>query len=200
MRILAIDQGAKCGWATNKDGLLQWGTEKFHLRRMEFDGLRLVRFDRWLSKTCMKYFKFGGMDAVGPCVDLIISEGAVQFVEGKPNLTGLEYVAVIKVFCARNGIRHVEVAPLALKAFAIPDTRPKVKRKKGDPPRPRVDRGKPEMVAAARNRLSVDGVWGRATRAVKAGDIVTVETLGHMTDDQADALWLYWYAQEKHAV
>lgn len=176
MKTLAIDQGANCGWATNADGALKWGTAKFGLKRGESDGARLWRFDQWLWHMCHRIPTSFGRSPYRPTriVDMIVFEGVVRFVEGKPNMVGPEYAAVIKLFCARHEIDYAEVAPLSLKAFAIPDTRKKVRGEK----RERIVRGKPQMTAAAKQRIPY---FNTTT----------------LTDDQADALWLFWFAEER---
>lgn len=195
MNTLAIDQGADCGWATNVNGYVEWGTANFGLRRGESDGMRLLRFDRWLWDRCFKIpaapkspMKVQPYQPIR-IVDLVIFEGAVHFVKDRPNLAGLEYIATMKLFCTRNNIEYTQVSPTALKSFAIPDTRPKESAKER---RARIDRkekkvkmnrGKPAMTAAALGRLV----------ALKQIPGVNFP----LTDDAADALWLLWYAEER---
>jgi len=173
--VLALDQGADCGYATNGSGRLEWGLRHFRIRESERDdSMRLLRFYDWLAEKTSP--------PSGPRAELVVHEGVVRFVKDRPNLAGPEYVAAIKLYCARMGIRRVEVPPSSLKAFALPT--PKLpKRRKGDPPRPRHDQGKPAMTAAAMARL--DEEHACTTLAFD------------LTDDEADALWLYWYAVAK---
>ena len=51
MRLLALDLGAKTGWAVYLPGLgVESGVQEFALRRGESPGMRFLRFRRWLSR------------------------------------------------------------------------------------------------------------------------------------------------------
>lgn len=49
MRILALDQATKTGWATNASAMITSGVQNFALKRGESPGMRYIRFDAWLG-------------------------------------------------------------------------------------------------------------------------------------------------------
>lgn len=135
-------------------------------------------------------------------VDLVVYEHSTFVMPGQAG-QAREIAGAIKSrleeHCETHDIPLQPVNPSTIKAFALPDTRPKERRKKGDPPRERVDRGKPAMRMAAGDRLSREypndrRLKVRVTRkASKFGPDIAEWQLN---EHEADALWLYWWAME----
>lgn len=50
MKILAIDPGIKCGFASNCFGFLESGVVEFAIKRGESQGMRFIRFNAWLEE------------------------------------------------------------------------------------------------------------------------------------------------------
>lgn len=190
-RVLGIDPGAAAtGWATDigVDGILRWGTEDFSLRRVDTEGLRWLRFENWLC---------GIVADVDPG-DLIVAY-ELQTNYGRRHPAAGEIGRILQAFllkfCEARGIAAEAVSPQTLKSCAIP-TPPR--RKKGDPPRPPLDRGKEAIIAAAKAKLvkdhrgfvkSVGDGFTEPVRAFYAGKPIS--------EHEADALWLYWYGKAK---
>lgn len=185
-RILAIDPGSALGWATNSTGRLEWGTEDFHVKNGESSGNRWRRFGEWLNSVSMVEFR-DGTYGDGPGfkkVDLIVYERSVFMPRARAAAEiAAGFTTRLEEHCERHGIALQPVAVQTLKSFAIP----KVKRKKGDP---KMDRGKAAMIAAAETRLNPLGLAAPVIFP-KPGDKPLI-----LTEHEADALWLYWWAKE----
>ena len=52
MRLIAIDPGTHCGWATWDGSHVQSGVEVFKTKRGQSPGIRLYNFGAWLSRVC----------------------------------------------------------------------------------------------------------------------------------------------------
>ena len=170
VRILAIDPGSMLGWATNQTGRLEWGTEDFRIRNGESSGNRWLRFGSWLGSVLRADHE--------NAVDLVVYERAMFMPKARAAAEiAAGFTTRLEEHCERHGIALQPVAVQTLKAFAIPA----VKRKKGDP---KLDRSKDAMIDAA-----------RARHYESIGRKLTVQQI-HMTDNEADALWLYWWALE----
>jgi len=183
MRILAIDPGAAAlGWAGDLDGTLRWGTEDFSLRRVDTEGLRWLRFERWLGGI------LPGTESPGL---LVVYEQQTNYGRQHPGAgeVGRILTALLLKFCEERGIAAEAVSPQTIKAFAIP-TRPRPK--KAEPKRAPLDRGKAAMIAAAKIHLEME--MERANRGVMA-DAARMRPL---TEHEADALWLYWLMKERN--
>jgi len=50
MKTLALDLGAKTGWACNVDGIIHSGVINFSPRRFDGGGIRFLRFRQWLTE------------------------------------------------------------------------------------------------------------------------------------------------------
>lgn len=168
MRILAIDPGVNLGWCTNRDGRLEWGTEKYELARGETTGLRWVKFRNWFTGAAMHR-----PSSQGPRVDLVVFEKQLNFPGSLRRHADVlfGFTSRIEEFCEFYGIACHPVNVQTLKSFAIPA----VKRKKGDP---KLDRSKKAMICAA------------IARARHGPEQFM------LTEHEADALHLYWYALE----
>ena len=165
MKILAIDPGTHCGWCTNATGRLEWGEQDFSLRRGESPGMRYIAFRKWL--LCM------------PRTDLVVFE--------RPHMRGgaatdllVGFSTRIEGVCAEYGIEHAAVHSATLKKFALG-------RGRGD---------KKEMIAAAVKRLGFSPKVGTGLdgRAHWIGEPCERAGAPIFTDKEADALWLYWWA------
>ncbi len=54
MRILALDCATKTGWAICEGGkIIESGVQEFSLQRGESNGMRFLRFNRWLSEMVL---------------------------------------------------------------------------------------------------------------------------------------------------
>lgn len=196
MRILAIDPGSSLGWATNATGRLEWGTEDFHIKRGESSGNRWRRFGEWLEISSLNLTQEERMRAE-PINDLrkvglIVYERATFRTPNRAysDVMGGFY-AIMERHAEELGIALQPVPVQTLKAFAIP----KVKRKKGDP---KMDRGKVAMIAAAFTRLHGEGVHSVGTFGKLVAEMMNKQhrTIDGLSEHEADALWLYWWALE----
>jgi len=187
MKILAIDPGTMLGWATDSSGRLEFGTHDFSLRRGESPGMRFHRFNRWLFEMVLR-------EGQAPAVDLIIYEQA-HHRGGAATDVLVGMTTRIHELCASpfrwSGLHQLAggksvpidycaVHSATLKAFALGRA---PNRKKGDP---KMDRSKRVMIEAAVQRLMSDRSWTIPTRSDPAG----------LSEDEADALWLYFYCKE----
>lgn len=166
-RVLAVDPGTSLGWATDSTGRLEWGVEGMGVRRGESEGMRWIKFNKWL-------------DTVASSVGLIVYEQPVVY--GKHGLSTISVTlgmaTRILEFSELRGIACQSVPPSSLKTFALGKA---PKRKKGDP---KFDRSKAAMIEAA--MLRVPGA------TIEAGGI----GLPELSEHEADALWLFWLAKE----
>jgi len=223
VRILTIDPGSHTGWATDHSGRLEWGAENFSLKRGETSGNRWRRFGHWLEKVTLPDFVrlspyrkpahvaeppyepvSHPFNAPSPFVkvDLVVYERSEFQAKARAAAEiAAAFTSRLEEHCELHGIPLQPVHVQKLKAFAIPDTRTKETAKQTRDRRARkekripVDRGKPAMVAAAFNRLHREtGYVGKVIG--KKPDGVTDVDFCALSEDEADALWLYWYAKE----
>lgn len=187
MRILAIDPGSSLGWATDATGRLEFGTEDFHIKNGESSGNRWRRFGEWLvaaSGTRAENVTGENRWAYDP-IDLIVYEKAMFHPKSRLAAEiAAGFTTRLEEHCERHGIALQPVAVQTLKAFALP----KVKRKNGDP---KMDRSKSAMIAAAITMLNPFGLSAPVIFP-KPGD----KSIADVTEHEADALWLYWWAKE----
>jgi len=174
VKILALDLGTVTGWATDVSGKLEYGETDFSLHRGESPGMRFHNFNVWLRRMCCPT-PFSDVNT--SLVDLVVYEmphvrgGAANDV-----LTGM--ATRVHEFCATHESRRAAqpvdyemVHSATLKKYATG---------KGNA-------DKEAMRAAAVAALgvipegSVDMKWAHAMDA--------------MTDNMADALWIYWRAK-----
>ena len=121
MNILALDLGTKTGWARSIDGtLLESDVESFAPGRHESQGMRMIRFEQWLSVMLIS-------------VDLVVYE-AVGFAKTThaAHVYG-GFLAFLQAACIKRQVEYVGVHVTALKRFATG----------------RGNAGKPAMVEAA---------------------------------------------------
>lgn len=135
--IMGVDPGSNLGWATNyMSAQVRWGTEEFHLRRDDTEGLRWLRYDRWLSKNV-------------PGVNVVVYEQQNNF--GRWNRQSMDVnktmVNILLMRCEEWKIPVRAVNLMTLKAYAIPRDK---NRKKGDP---NPDRSKDALIEKAKRRL-----------------------------------------------
>lgn len=127
IRILALDTGTACGWATwePKRETFTSGTQHFKLGRGESPGMRFLRFRRWLSEM---------LDLVKPKVIAYERSAHFKSAAAAEVCHGFQTIMHEEAAC-----REIDTAPIqnsALKSHATG---------KGNC-------GKPAMVAAARKR------------------------------------------------
>lgn len=122
---------------------------------------------------CNRKYGFGAW--MEPCVDLIVYERAMFMPKARAAAEiAAGFTTRLEEHCERHGIALQPVAVQTLKAFAIPA----VKRKKGDP---KMDRSKTAMILAAKwNLTHLAPSWDAQRDGI--------------TEHEADALHLYWYA------
>jgi hypothetical protein len=135
MNILAVDPGSKLGWALSMAGTIESGVEDFSLRRGESPGARFLRFRKWLAditELCTRQ--------TGQTLHLIAYE--------QPHHRGGHATEVACGFSTRlqehaagtSGCECVSIHTATLKKRATGSGRA----------------GKPEMIAAARERWSLE--------------------------------------------
>jgi len=185
VRILAIDPGAALGWASDLDGSLRWGEEDISLRRSSTEGLRWLKLTRWLEAQ---------LNGAAPGEILTVYEEQNNFDRHNSSSAdvGKTSTAFLLEFCERRGIACEAVGLSKLKSFAIPAP---PRAKKGEPKHGPLDRGKAAMIAAALKRLNGEIV--SHDMIVKMAPI-RADSL-RMSEHEADALWLYWWAKKKYA-
>lgn len=184
MRILAIDQGSSLGWATNSTGHLIWGQENFALKSGESEGMRWIRFSRWLNQMTWEATGHPQIDPTRKTlVDVIVYEGLVRgSSKMRPNFQASGFVTLIQKHCAEYNqgrrmeaggqnegtIECISVAAPELKKFATGKGNAK----------------KDAMVFKAMFRLNEE-----------LHD--TEDPKFHLTENEADALWLFWWGKHK---
>lgn len=185
MRHLGIDPGTHMGWASDMDGTLRWGELDLSMSKVSTEGLRWLRFTRWLDSQ---------LRGIGPAEIVIGYEAQYNFDRSNPMSSDVGKIttAFLLEYCEKRRIACEEVHAQAIKAFAIP----KVKRVKGDP---KLDRSKDAMIRAAKSRLMrPDGVRLADGMIVQNGiPIQSQPWYENMQEHEADALHIYWLMCEK---
>ena len=169
MNILALDLATTTGWALRENGLLTWGHEDFAPRRGDSPGMRQLRLARWLAEMAIRPGLTARSPAASPMIELIAFERA-HHRGGAATHVCVGMMARVEEFCAEHGIEHVAVTTSELKRFAL-----------GKKPK---DRSKGAMIRAG--QLRVD--------AIKHLDL---HGCGVLTEDEADALWVLWWAEDQ---
>jgi len=179
MKILAIDPGANLGWASDISGRLEWGTADFSLRRVSTEGLRWLKFTRWLEERTAP---------VAPRDLHVMYEMQNNFNRGNSSSGELAKIfsAFLLEFCEKRGIPCEAIQNQKLKAFAIP-ARPRPK--KGEPKHPPLDRSKDAMIAAATTWL--EKAVAPYQTFVPIGVAVSGFIVPKINEHEADALILY---------
>ena len=171
MKILAIDPGSFLGWATNQTGRLEWGTEDFHVKNGESSGNRWRRFGQWLIEISIVPFKHREHWPGEVKVDLIVYERAIFAPKARAAAEiAAGFTTRLEEHCERHGIALQPVAVSTLKKFATG---------KGN-----ADKEAMRLTAGA-----------RLHRYFSASDI----DVARLTGDEADALFLYWYAENEYS-
>lgn len=155
MNILAIDPGSHLGWALSLAGALESGVEDLSLRRGESPGARYLRLRRWLAEIDELARR-----TTGRHLELIVFE--------QPHSRGGYSTEVLYGFVTR--LQEMAAATPGCDCVGV-HTATLKKRTTGSG-----RAGKPEMIAAARER------WGREPA----------------DDNEADALCLLAYALEQY--
>jgi hypothetical protein len=217
VKILAIDPGSNLGWATDASGRLEFGTQDFRVKHGENSGARWQRFGAWLIEYSTQFPRLEykhqppedseailrdirnheriGIVLPADC-DLIFGRKVDAIVYEKSHFPSTARYAAdiaagfttrLEEHCERHGIALHPVPVQTLKAFTIP----KVKRKKGDP---KMDRGKEAMIQAATVNMAAG--WVSADPRIISGGLGADLLPTTLTEHEADALWLYWYAKE----
>lgn len=106
MRVLAIDPGTNCGWASIRRGFVESGVQRFDLRRGESPGMRFLRFNVWLG-DCINYSES----------ELITYELA-HHRGGAATEVLVGMTTRIQEYAARERIEHVGVHTGTLKKWA----------------------------------------------------------------------------------
>jgi hypothetical protein len=187
VKILALDPGCKFGWATNQTGRLEWGTENFGIKNGESSGNRWRRFGEWLKAVTVNWAKDPVSGGYSPWpIDLLVYERSVFAPKARAAAEiAAGFTTRLEEHCERHGIALQPVGVSELKSFALG---PAPRRKKGDQ---KFDRSKDAMIRRAKYMLN--------------GNVVGPDTLSRQTklsceedwiftDDEADALLLYFWA------
>ena len=154
MSTLALDIATKTGWALRcDDGVLLSGVQDFSLQRGESPGMRFVRFRSWLRDMLLKNQVY-----------VVVYEQA-HHRGGHATEVCVGLITHMQGVCAEFGAEYTHCHTATLKKFATG---------KGNA-------GKPEMLAAAREKYA------------KTGEIIE-------DDNQADALMLLAWAEETGVV
>jgi hypothetical protein len=191
-RILAIDPGQDLGWATNATGRLEWGRENFHVKSGESSGNRWRRFGMWLLDATSDRVIAGEPQNI--VIDVIVYELKTFTPQGRAHAGELYggFKSRLEEHCERHGIALQPVPVATLKSFAIPRD---ARRKKGDP---KTDRSKEAMIEAAMKRWNNEHAQSAQLwlqKEIVEGPSGRKEHWP-LTDDEADALWLYWWGKE----
>ena len=111
MKILAIDQATRTGWAHSNGACGVWD---FSIRKDESSGMRLIRFEAKLSLIFN-----------GPGIDLIAFEAVTAGGGPRANFDAIKLAtklqAVIERFCEEKGIACCSFNLMAIKKHAIPE-------------------------------------------------------------------------------
>jgi Holliday junction resolvasome RuvABC endonuclease subunit len=129
VNILALDLATHTGWCLRENGRLDHGVEDFSLRRGESDGMRWLKFRRWLDYIAGERFT----------PDLIVFERWIASRTGNASEITAGFTTRISEFCTERHIEKAPVAPSELKKWTTG---------KGNA-------GKPLMVAAVCRRWNV---------------------------------------------
>ena len=118
MRILAIDPGTHCGWATWDGQHVESGVQVFDLKRGESPGMRFLRFRRWLYAVAgVTSVRISVQRQQGHLPDLLVYEQA-HHRGGAATEILVGMTTRIMEFAAEIGAEHVAVHSGTLKKFA----------------------------------------------------------------------------------
>ena len=114
--ILAIDPGTTTGWAIgyNWDSEILHGTQKFVKEQGESDGIRFIKFRRWLEKIVRELPKYRNG---GKKIDLVVYEMPLHRGGAATRLL-VGMMGLLQAFCAEYGIEYAQVKVGTLKKFA----------------------------------------------------------------------------------
>ena len=105
-KIVAFDFGSRTGWAALKDGHIESGVQVFELSRGESQGMRFIRFRRWLEEIL-------GLIQPGLCVYEAAHHRGGHATELLVGMT-----TRLQEACAEKGIEYAAVHSATLKKFA----------------------------------------------------------------------------------
>lgn len=117
MNVLALDLGTHTGWAMARHGAIESGAQTFDLKRGESQGMRYLRFNRWLDEIVTQPLSdlIGG-PRTGGVVQLIAYEqphhrggAATEIANG--------FATRVQECCARLKIEHAAVPASTLKKW-----------------------------------------------------------------------------------
>lgn len=103
MKILAVDQASKCGWAISNE---VYGLWDLSTRKDEDNGMKLIRFRNKLKEVC---------ESEG--VTMIVYE-RVAGQHKSSIIHAAKLVAIIETFCKDNGIHYASVSATEVKKYA----------------------------------------------------------------------------------
>ena len=120
MRILAIDPGTHCGWATWDGQHVESGVQVFDLKRGESPGMRFLRFRRWLHQVVWSLDRdFIIIDpSTYQAPDLLFVYEQAHHRGGAATEILVGMTTRIQEFAAEIGAEHASVHSGTLKKFA----------------------------------------------------------------------------------
>lgn len=109
MKILALDVGTKTGWCIgniHSTDQKYSGVQNFALKRGESQGMRFLRFDRWLEKMVLDEKP-----------DVVVFEQPFHL-KGHANTVLNGMIGILLVICSKHNVEHFPVEPPKLKKYA----------------------------------------------------------------------------------
>lgn len=103
MKILAIDQASKCGWAIS-NGI--YGTWDLTTRKDESMGMKLIRFEAKLDEVCKSQ------------QIAVIAYERPAGMHTSSVIHSAKLVAIIEQYCEQNGVEYICYSASEIKAFA----------------------------------------------------------------------------------
>src|SRR5262245_47387945 len=109
--ILALDFGTQLGWALERSGRLEHGCLDLTSAGHEGEGVRFVRFRRWLTDTKAR------IDGQGDALIKVRYEHVDFIVPGQARSAHLwgGWWATLTAWCEHHGIAYEPVRPITLK-------------------------------------------------------------------------------------
>jgi Holliday junction resolvasome RuvABC endonuclease subunit len=107
VNILALDLGTRTGWALLERGAIESGVESFQPHRDESQGMRWLKFRRWLEFMAGERFH----------PDLVVFERWVASHTGGSGEITAGFTTRIVEFCTERHLEHTAVSPSDLKRW-----------------------------------------------------------------------------------